>query len=169
MRDELHSSLPDTPLPASAFDTDDELLWVMHCAEGPVPRAAAAAIRALLAKETAPWEMRWEEDFVGLPLRLKEQGALLLGGRPEDFSLTATTTSALALVAQGLPWESGDEVLVPLGEFPANAWPWMALKNRGVSFREVPLWRGHGAGQQAFWPNAIGKLRSRSTSYRYPQ
>jgi selenocysteine lyase/cysteine desulfurase len=41
-------------------------------------------------------------------------------------------------------------VLAPLGEFPSNAWPWLALKARGVSFREVPLWEGHRAGTEAW-------------------
>jgi selenocysteine lyase/cysteine desulfurase len=53
-------------------------------------------------------------------------------------------------VAQGFPWSPGDEVLAPLGEFPSNAWPWLALGPRGVTFREVPLWEGHRAGAEAW-------------------
>jgi selenocysteine lyase/cysteine desulfurase len=52
-------------------------------------------------------------------------------------------------VAQGLPWNAGDEVLLPLGEFPSNAWPWKALEARGVKVVEVPLWEGHCAGVKA--------------------
>jgi selenocysteine lyase/cysteine desulfurase len=53
-------------------------------------------------------------------------------------------------IAQGYPWHPGDEVLAPLGEFPSNAWPWLALKARGVTFREAPLWDGHRAGTEAW-------------------
>jgi selenocysteine lyase/cysteine desulfurase len=101
-------------------------------------------------KELRPWEMRWEEDFLGIPTALRSEIANLLGGRAEDVSLTPTTSSGLVTVAQGFPWAAGDEVLAPLGEFPSNAWPWLALRPRGVTFREVPLWEGHRSGADAW-------------------
>jgi selenocysteine lyase/cysteine desulfurase len=138
------------PLNPALFHLDEDHLWVMHCAEGPVPRAGLRAVRAFMQQELRPWEMRWEEDFQGIPAALRAEAAILLGGRAEDISLTPTTSSGLVTVAQGFPWATGDEVLAPLGEFPSNAWPWLALKARGVSFREVPLWEGHRAGADAW-------------------
>ena len=138
------------PLNPALFHLDEHHLWVMHCAEGPVPRAAMRSVRAFMAKELRPWEMAWEQDFQGIPAALRAEAAALVGGRAEDVSLTPTTSSGLVTVAQGFPWVAGDEVLAPLGEFPSNAWPWLALKARGVSFREVPLWEGHRAGSEAW-------------------
>jgi cysteine desulfurase/selenocysteine lyase len=138
------------PLNPALFHLDEDHLWVMHCAEGPVPRAGLRAVRTFMQKELRPWEMRWEEDFQGIPVALRAEAATLIGGRSEDVSLTPTTSSGLVTVAQGFPWAAGDEVLAPLGEFPSNAWPWLALKARGVSFREVPLWEGHHAGTEAW-------------------
>ncbi|MDH3285948.1 MAG: aminotransferase class V-fold PLP-dependent enzyme, partial [Acidobacteriota bacterium] len=132
------------------FDIDDDLLWVMHCSEGLVPRPAAEAARRFLEKETRPWRVRWEEDFTGIPARLREEAASLLGAVPEDITLTATTSSGLITVAQGLSWREGDEVLLPLGEFPSNIWPWIALASRGVAVRQQPLWEGHRAGADAW-------------------
>jgi selenocysteine lyase/cysteine desulfurase len=108
------------------------------------------AVRAFMQKELRPWEMRWEEDFQGIPATLRAEAAALLGGRAEDISLTPTTSSGLVVVAQGFPWAAGDEVLAPLGEFPSNAWPWLALRDRGVAFCEVALWEGHRAGAEAW-------------------
>ncbi len=138
------------PLNPALFHLEEDHLWVMHCSEGPVPRAALRAVRAFMRKELHPWEMGWEQDFLGLPAAVRAEAALLLGGRSEDISLSPTTSAGLVSVAQGFPWQSGDEVLAPLGEFPANAWPWLALQARGVSFREVPLWEGHLAGAEAW-------------------
>ena len=138
------------PLNPALFHLDKEHLWVMHCSEGPVPRAALRAVRAFMLKELQPWGVRWEEDFLGIPAALRAEAAALLGGRAEDVSLTPTTSSGLVTVAQGFPWAAGDEVLAPLGEFPSNAWPWLALRSRGVTFREVPLWEGHRAGTDAW-------------------
>lgn len=141
--------MPTPPLNPALFSLDADHLWVMHCSEGPMPRSALRAVRAFLYKELQPWDLRWKEDFVGLPERTRAQGAHLLGVKATDISLTGTTSSGLQAVALGYPWESGDEVVAPLGEFPSNAWPWIALKDRGVTFREVPLWEGHQGGAEA--------------------
>ncbi len=138
------------PLDPSLFDFQGDRLWVMHCAEGPIPKATAEALRGYLGKELRPWELRWIEDFLGIPKAVKTEAANLLGANSEDISLTATTSSGLQIVAQGFPWKAGDEVLAPLGEFPANVWPWKALESRDVSFREVPLWGGHRGGSEAW-------------------
>ena len=103
-----------------------------------------------MQKELQPWEMGWDEDFQGIPAALRREAAALIGGEASDISLTPTTSSGLVTVAQGFSWAPGDEVLAPLGEFPSNAWPWLALRPRGVGFREVPLWAGHQAGTDAW-------------------
>lgn len=137
-------------LPRLAFDFPESLIWVMHCAEGPVPRRAAEALAATMQVELRPWELSWEEDFIGLPRRVKAAGAQLLGSEADDLSLVASTGDGLFRVARGLTWSPGDEVVLPLGEFPANAWPWLALQDRGVQVREIPLWDGHRAGADAW-------------------
>jgi selenocysteine lyase/cysteine desulfurase len=138
------------PLARDEFDFEEGVLWVLHCAEGPVPLEAARAVHELLPRETRPWSLRWEEDFLAIPERARGECARLVGGVPEDVTLTATTSTGLVTVAQSYPWQAGDEVLVPLGEFPSNAWPWMALAARGVEFRETPLWDGQRSGRDAW-------------------
>jgi cysteine desulfurase / selenocysteine lyase len=147
------------PLNPALFHLDKHHLWVMHCAEGPVPRAGMRVARAFMQKELQPWEVRWEEDFQGIPTAARAEAAALLDGRPEDISLSPTTSTGLVTLAQGFPWHLGDEVLAPLGEFPSNAWPWLALRPRGVGFREVPLWEGHRAGAGA-WESEPPKTTS---------
>jgi len=138
------------PLDPSLFELDGNRLWVMHCSEGPVPKASLEAVQGFLPKEAQPWKLRWAEDFLEIPEATKREAAKLMGVSREDISLTATTSSGLQAIAQGFPWKMGDEVLAPLGEFPSNAWPWKSLAPRGVDFREVPLWEGHESGAGAW-------------------
>jgi selenocysteine lyase/cysteine desulfurase len=138
------------PLNPGLFHLDPFHLWVMHCSEGPVPRSVVKGVRAWLHKELWPWEVQWKEDALAIPAAVRKSAAAVLRCRPEDLSLTPTTSSGLVTVAQGYPWRSGDEVLAPLGEFPSNIYPWKALESRGISFREVPLWEGHRAGAEAW-------------------
>jgi selenocysteine lyase/cysteine desulfurase len=139
---------PAPPLEPSRFDLDPDVVWIMHCAEAPVPRAAADAIRRVLGDEVHPWALSLR-DWLGAPDRVRTAAAALLGGAADDYTLATSTSSALAVVAQTFPWEPGDEILLPLGEFPSNYWPWRALAPRGVTVREVPLWPGHRAGRDA--------------------
>lgn len=141
------------PLNPALFHFDPQVVWVMHCAEGPMPRAAMRAVRGFLFKELRPWLVNVKEDFIGLPTAVRREAAKLLGAEADDISLVATTSEGLQRVAMGLPWQAGDEVVAPLGEFPSNVWPWKAQTSRGVSFREVPLWVGHRAGADA-WSSA---------------
>ncbi|MBI3759902.1 MAG: aminotransferase class V-fold PLP-dependent enzyme, partial [Deltaproteobacteria bacterium] len=41
------------------------------------------------------------------------------------------------LVANGISWATGDNVVSNNLEFPANVYPWMALESRGVSLKRV--------------------------------
>lgn len=142
-----------SPLAPDLFELDPEILWIQHCADGPLPKAAAAAVQAFLPREAQPWRLRWTEDFQGIPRRLRELGGRLLEVPAADVSLTATTSTGLSTIAQAYPWRPGDEVLLPLGEFPSNFWPWRSLEQHGVTLRQTPLWPGQLAGRDA-WSSA---------------
>ncbi len=90
--------------------------------------------------------MGWEVDFLGTQAALRRAVANLLGGLEDDISLMTCTSTGLQAVTQGFPWEPGDEVVIPLGEFPSNRLPWLSLAKRGVTCREVSLWEGQGDG-----------------------
>ncbi len=139
-------SLP--PLPPAAFDLQDKV-YALHCSEGPIPKATAEALQGFLGKELRPWELDWQGEALGFPARAREAAAALLQAEVEDISLMASTSGGLQAIALGFPWQEGDEILVPMGEFPSNAYPWKALAPRGVTFREVRLWTGHRAGGEA--------------------
>ena len=47
------------------------------------------------------------------------------------------TTAGINLVAEGFPWQAGDNVVTLDDEFPANVYPWMNLESRGVEVRVV--------------------------------
>ncbi len=65
--------------------------------------------------------------------------ARLVGGRPDGVAFTQNTSTGLAIVANGLDWAVGDNVVVPAGEFPSNFYPWLQLRRRGVEVREVAM------------------------------
>jgi selenocysteine lyase/cysteine desulfurase len=67
--------------------------------------------------------------------RLRGSIARLVGAEPETIGLVRSTAHGLSLLAQGLDWREGDNVVGARGEYPANVYPWMALRDRGVEYR----------------------------------
>jgi selenocysteine lyase/cysteine desulfurase len=61
----------------------------------------------------------------------------LIGAPPEDVAFVSRTTEGINIAAQGLDWRPGDNVILLGTEYPANIYPWMNLKKRGVETRWV--------------------------------
>lgn len=63
--------------------------------------------------------------------------ARLIGAKASEISLIGPTSIGLSLVANGLPWRAGDEVLINPDDYPANVYPWRDLARHGVVVREL--------------------------------
>ena len=62
----------------------------------------------------------------------------LLNADPLDIAFVKNTSEGIGIVAEGLPWQTGDNVVTAEDEYPANLYPWMNLASRGVELRRVP-------------------------------
>ena len=79
-----------------------------------------------IAWKAAPWEMTTER-FAGVPRRLKQAIGRLINAPAEDIILANSASYGLHLIANGFPWQAGDEVLVMRGDFPPTScrgWGW---------------------------------------------
>lgn len=65
--------------------------------------------------------------------------ARMLNADREEIALTHSTTEGINLVSQGYPWQPGDNVVLPMGEFPSNLYPWLMLESQGVEVRRVRM------------------------------
>ncbi|MDA0172166.1 aminotransferase class V-fold PLP-dependent enzyme [Solirubrobacter taibaiensis] len=81
-------------------------------------------------------------DWTAASERTRGVIAELIGGRATNVAYTQNTSTGIALVANGLDWRHGDNVVVPADEFPSNFYPWLALRRHGVEIREVPMRAG---------------------------
>ncbi|HEX9986868.1 MAG TPA: aminotransferase class V-fold PLP-dependent enzyme [Chloroflexia bacterium] len=68
----------------------------------------------------------------------RDKMARLIGADPPEVGWVQNTSSAINLVANGLDWQEGDNVVTIQGEFPANIYPWLGLRRLGVETRLVP-------------------------------
>lgn len=113
-----------------------------HAAVAPLPARSAAALSSFAARlaENGSLDFRaWQSEVE----RLKALAAALVGAREASggaaaVSVVPNTSGGLSIVASGLDWRDGDEVVTTASEFPANLAPWLALERRGVRVKRVP-------------------------------
>ncbi|MFQ5695146.1 MAG: aminotransferase class V-fold PLP-dependent enzyme, partial [Terriglobia bacterium] len=119
--------------PASGWDNRIYL----DCAnQGPFPRQAIRAVEEALALKKYP-ERITNQLYFDLPRQTRALLAQLIGARLGEMALTTGASDGINAVARGLRWNEGDEIILPLNEFPANYYPWKHLERRGVRVREV--------------------------------
>jgi cysteine desulfurase/selenocysteine lyase len=63
----------------------------------------------------------------------------IFGGTADDYALVTSTGVGINIVASGYQWRKGDNVVVPIDEHWNNTFPWLALRERGVEVRFVPV------------------------------
>ena len=124
----------------SEFDLSNDILYLNHAAIAPWPRRTVQAVQRFAAELGSRGSQHYTR-WLATEARLRERLAALIGAEsPADIALTKSTSEALSMVAQGLPWESGDSVVGIAQEFPSNRIVWESLADRGVSWRELDLY-----------------------------
>ena len=133
------TSASETAAPfRQAFGDFEGRAWINCAHQGAIPLASARAARQAIEWKLSPRQMTTER-FVAVPARLRELLGALIGAAPEEIILANGASYGLHLLANGLPLEGGDEVLLMGGDFPSDILPWLGLRERGVVVRvETP-------------------------------
>ena len=116
-----------------AFPICRESIFMAHAAVTALPRVVADAVIAYAEESAAKFE-----NFSALLKSIQETraaSAKLIGGTQDEVALIGPTSLGLSLFANGIDWQQGDEVVCYLEDYPANVYPWLNLRSRGVSIR----------------------------------
>ena len=68
--------------------------------------------------------------------------AKLINAEPEEIALTKNTSEGLNIAANGVPFNSGDNVILNDNEHPNNIYCWLNLDKKGVEVRWAPTKNG---------------------------
>ena len=128
----LSEILSNEELRRHEFPVAQHKIFLGHAAVCPLPRRVAQAMNDCATGGT----LGDQEAFVIDRLNdARQAGAKLLNCQPDEVALVGPTSLALSLVAAGLNFRKGDNVLIYHDDYPSNVYPWMALAERGVKVR----------------------------------
>ena len=107
-----------------------------HAAVAPLSAPAQAQMRAWIDDSAEVGDvhwLRWSQEVE----QTRRSAAALLNAESAELALVPNTTAGIQLVAEGYPWQVGDNVVLPADEFPSNQYPWLNLRDRGVEVRRI--------------------------------
>lgn len=123
------------PQHRALFPITQSFNYLNHAAVSPPPTPTIAAVESQLRDVNANGSLHYRE-WVATKERARQLVATMIGARPEQLAFLRNTSDALSSVANGLRWQSGDNLVTFSKEFPSNVYPWRRLRDtQGVEIR----------------------------------
>ena len=119
-------------LRTAEFPWTADTIYLNNASIGPIPERTRRALDEFTAKRTAPHLLPDRDLFTGLA-NARLGIAQLINCDPSEVALATNTGFGLNLAARALPLKPGDVVLLSDKEFPANVYPWLMLRDQGIT------------------------------------
>jgi len=117
------------------FPLTSDLIYLNHAAVGVWSRRTAEAVRAFAHEnmiQGATDYPAWMQVEDALRQQLK---TLLHAPHSDDIALLKNTSEGLSIIAYGMDWQAGDNIVIAQQEFPSNRIVWESLASQGVQVR----------------------------------
>lgn len=116
-----------------------DLIYLNHAAVAPWPKRTADAV-CQFAQENAHQGAKNYPRWLQVEKETRQLLANLINAAAEeDIALLKNTSEGLSMIAYGLEWQAGDNIVISDEEFPSNRVVWQSLARFGVEVREVNL------------------------------
>lgn len=113
------------------FPVTETYAYFLANGKSPLPKPVAEA-----ARETVDALMNSGVIAMALSKPMieetREKVARLIGCDPEEIAFSRNTAEGILWLAQSMPWDDGDEVLITRREYPTIVYPFMAQAHNGV-------------------------------------
>jgi selenocysteine lyase/cysteine desulfurase len=124
------------PLARAEFALDPGLAYFNHAAVGVLPIATRDALRAFVDGHAARGVLGVYRTELDMP-KFRSIVAGLIGAGGAEIAMLRNTGDGATILAQGLDLRPGDEIVTNRNGFGSNAYPWLALRKRGVNVRFI--------------------------------
>jgi cysteine desulfurase/selenocysteine lyase len=124
------------------YPATTRLTYMDVAARGLMSQQTRAVIEAHL--DTRMWHGVQKDQYFDLVERTRGRFAQLINAHTDEVALTKNVSEGLNMVATGLSWKPGDNIIVcPELEHPNNVYCWLNLRRLGVDVRTVQPRNSH--------------------------
>ena len=119
------------------FPVTQHYAYLNHASVAPLPVPVVEAMTRYLTERG----LRGSEALVDKDAdaeRIRKLVGRFIGAHRDEIVFTSSISHSLNIVAAGLDWQPGDNLISAEGEFVANVYPWTNLRRRGVDVRFAP-------------------------------
>jgi len=123
----------------SEFPQQEDLLYLNHAAVSPWPKRTADAVISF-AEENIRFGAQNYPQWMARETTLRGQlKSLINAPTADDIALLKNTSEALSVVASGIPWCSGENIVGTDQEFPSNRIVWQVQEKHEVEYRPINI------------------------------
>lgn len=120
------------------FPITERYVYLNHASVSPLSSFASSRISTLLEGVVKHGARQWEE-WERMQAAARLAAARLVNAEDRQIAFVRNTSEALSIVANGLDWKSGQNIVSTAVEFPANVYPWARVASaQGVELRLGP-------------------------------
>ena len=117
------------------FPIKQSINFLAHCSVSHLNKPAADRAAYFLERQVAVGRGMLSE-FTGdehVAQRFHKNFATLMQTSAENITMTTNTSEGISMIANGYPFQPGDQIISYVNEYPANHYPWvLQAKRRGV-------------------------------------
>jgi len=112
--------------------------YLNSAAVSPLPSKAIDAVNSQL-HDVANYGSSHYTTWIETKTRARGLLASMMNVEPEQIAFTRNTSDGFAIIANGLEWQAGDNIVSYAREFPANYYPWRRIRDHfNVELRLCP-------------------------------
>ena len=117
------------------FPVTERYIYLNHSAVAPISLPVYQRIQQQARDQLEHGIVNYDQCST-MVKRTREAAASLINARRDQIAFAQNTSAGLALIANGIDWRAGDNIVTAECEFPANIVPWLRIKREfGVDLR----------------------------------
>ena len=118
------------------FPVVEHRIFFDHAKVSPLPKRVREVVKEFV-QDASSFGTANYSDWMDKVEDIRASFARLIHAEISEVAFVKNTSEGISIVANGLDWKPGDNVVIPDIEFPANVYPWWNLKRLGVETRFV--------------------------------
>lgn len=120
------------------FPIKESYVFLSHCAVSPLYTEALKKECEISEKQNKTGGLVFEELYDKTLGNLRANAAKLLKTKAHNLSFIKNTTEGISMIANGYPFNEGDQIISYIHEYPANYYPWKLQEKRGAELILLP-------------------------------